>query len=324
MRKIAITGANGFIGYHLVKEFIKDSLIVFVLRPTTLKTNRLKEFKDVKDNTAIIYHDIKEPFNQGIIDFFKKYDIDTILHAGGNPSSSSSFVDSHSVLMDNVIGTNNVLTLAKETNVKNFVYYGAAESFGPRVSKDSNEDDKYNCHSVYAASKASGEELCSVYSKNFDLKTSVVHIANTFGEKCQANRFPVVAMRSILNGDKLKISAVDGMPGFRRWFHAGDVALHTRFILDNQELPFEKWNSSGVELINNLSFAEMIANVAGKKLDYELVELDKNSHTAKLLINSIDSSKLYKRGYVDTYTMEERLAQTINWYKENPSWFNIT
>ena len=323
MKHIAITGANGFIGYHLVKEFIKDSLVTFILRPTTLKTNRLKEFKYIQDNTSVIRHDIKEPFEDFIIDFFNRRGIDTILHAGGNPSSSSSFIDSHSVLMDNVIGTNNVLNLAKTCNIKHLVYYGAAESFGPRINVDSNEDDKYNCHSVYAASKASGEELCSVYSKNFGLKTSIVHIANTFGEKSQANRFPVVAMKSILNGEKLKISAVDGMPGFRRWFHAGDVALHTRFILDNQTLPFEKWNSAGSELINNLSFAEMISNVAGKKLDYEFVELDKDSHSAKLLINSIDPSKFYKRGYVDKFSLEERLVQTVNWYKENPSWLNI-
>lgn len=303
-----ITGAAGFIGHFLVKEFCDDYDVIALVRPNG-NIERLEEFKD---KIKIVYKDIVTIDLD--VDFIDD-DIDIILHAAGNPSSASSFGNRTSVVYDNVLGTVNLLEYAKRKDVPRFVYYGAAESYGRLRNTAEPIGVPYDCYSPYAASKAAGEEFCSAYSKSFGIKISIVHIANTFGERCQHSRFPIVAMKNIMNNQPVQLVATDGHIGGRRWLHAHDVALHTRFILDTQTEDFEKWNSAGREYMSNLVFAVQLAKVMNKDLEYNIVSVHPNSHTAQLIFNSIDPDKLYFCGYEEKFTFEQRLSQMWEWYK---------
>jgi nucleoside-diphosphate-sugar epimerase len=308
-----ITGAAGFIGHFLVKEFCDDYNVICLVKPHG-NTDRLKEFSS---KIKIVTKDIATvDLNVDFID----EDIDVILHAAGNPSSASSFNNRIDVVHTNVLGTVNLLEYAKRKGVPRFVYYGAAESYGRLRDTAEPLGTPYDCYSPYAASKASGEEFCSAYSKSFGIKTSIIHIANTFGERCQKNRFPVVAMKQIMNNEPVHLVATDGHIGGRRWLHAHDVALHTRFILDNQQLEFEKWNSAGREYMSNLVFLVHLAKVMGKEFNYNIASVHPESHTAQLMFNNIDPDKLYFCGYKEKFTIGERLQQTYDWYTMNPSW----
>lgn len=303
-----ITGAAGFIGHFLVKEFCDDYNVIALVRPNG-NIERLEEFKD---KVKIVYKNIVTIDLD--IDFIED-DIDVILHAAGNPSSASSFGDRISVVYDNVLGTVNLLEYAKRKDVPRFVYYGAAESYGRLRNTAEPIGVPYDCYSPYAASKAAGEEFCSAYSKSYGIKISIVHIANTFGERCQHSRFPIVAMKNIMNNQPVQLVATDGHIGGRRWLHAHDVALHTRFILDTQTEDFEKWNSAGREYMSNLVFAVQLAKVMNKDLEYNIVSVHPNSHTAQLIFNSIEPDKLYFYGYEEKFTFEQRLSQMWEWYK---------
>jgi dTDP-glucose 4,6-dehydratase len=105
--------------------------------------------------------------------------------------------------------------------------------------------------------------------------------------------------------------------GGRRWFYAGDVASHTRFILETQSTRCEKWNSAGDKFINNLEFAQHIAQIMGCELSYQLVPVDRPGHD---LCFSVDPGRLYTLGWQapDCYT--KRLTQTVNWFQDNPEW----
>ncbi len=316
MKKMLITGATGFIGHHLVEEFIKDFHIICLIRPGTKNLERLYSWYD---KITIIDHDIRNKIN--VEKHTSLSNVDIVLHAGGNPSSAFSLNDPVTVVYDNVVGTINLLEFARAAGVSNFVYYGAAESFGPNKTFKTpfSEDDSYNSISPYGASKASGAEFCSAYSKFYEMTVSIINIANTFGERSQSNRLPVVIIKNILNKQTTKLVTHNGVVGGRNWFHAADVALHTRFILDNQKTKFEKWNSSGNFFRPNLSLALDIAEIMDSTFLYELVEGD-SKHQTSMLINSISSSKLYEYGYEDKISYTDRLIQTVNWYKMNPLW----
>jgi dTDP-glucose 4,6-dehydratase len=221
--------------------------------------------------------------------------------------------------MDNVLGTLNLLEHARHTGVERFVYYSSAEVFGPiPIGQDSQPNDAYNSNSPYAAGKAAGEELCMAYANSFNVPASIIHINNTFGPRCQSNRLPVIIIRKLLNNETLDIHVGPGkLVGGRRWFYAGDVASHTRFILNTQTARCEKWNSAGRKFINNLDFAQLIAQAMGKELKYRLVPIDRPGHD---LCFSVDPSKLYDLGWTETMSFEQRLLQTVNWYLENPNW----
>lgn len=311
MKKVLITGGTGFIGHNLVKEFLKDHKVVCLVRPGSKNLDRLL---DVYNKVEFVNHDIRQPLSN-------IQDVDIILHAGANPSAADSINDPVGAVTDNVIGTLNLLEFARRSKVEKFVYYSSGEVFGPiPIGQDSNENDAYNSNSPYAASKAGGEELCVAYSRSFNVPVSIIHINNTFGPMCQSNRFPVIAIRKILNNEPISIHVgPGGIVGGRRWFHAEDVALHTRFILNNQIDICEKWNSAGSKFISNSDLASLIASIMNKDVVIEFVPVDRPGHD---LCFSVDPSKLYKLGWSEPLSIEERLKQTIDWYADNPEWLN--
>jgi dTDP-glucose 4,6-dehydratase len=312
MKKVLITGSTGFIGKYLVDEFLKDHKVVCLVRPFSKNLDRIKE---VYDQIEIVDHDIKYPF----INVKKFQDIDIILHAGANPSAADSIKDPVACVQDNIIGTLNLLELARKVNVSKFVYYSSGEVFGPKpIGEDSFEDDAYRSNSPYAASKAAGEELCMAYSNTYNLPVSIVHINNTFGPMCQANRFPVIVIKKLLNDEAIDLHVgPSGVIGGRRWFHASDVAAHTRFILNNQQSLCEKWNSAGSRFIDNLSFAKDIAKVMQKELKYNLIPVDRPGHD---LAFSVSPRKIFEAGWVPDKTFNEQLSETVEWYLNNRDW----
>jgi dTDP-glucose 4,6-dehydratase len=309
MKTTLITGANGFIGHYLVQEFLTDHRVICVVRPGSINMERLQDFAD---NVEIIEHDIKNPCTN-------LPTADIILHAGANPSAADSLSNPTASVMDNVLGTLNLLEHARHTGVERFVYYSSGEVYGPvPIGHDSQTIDPYNSNSPYAAGKAAGEELCLAYANSFDVPVSVVHINNTFGPRCQSNRLPVIIIRKLFNNETLDIHVGPSeLIGGRRWFYAGDVASHTRFILETQSALCEKWNSAGNKFINNLEFAQEIAQIMGCELRYRLVPVDRPGHD---LCFSIDPGKLYKLGWQAPNSYEERLTQTVHWYQTNPKW----
>ena len=309
MKTVLITGANGFIGHYLAEEFVRDHRVICVVRPGSTNMIRLEEFVN---DIEIIEHDIKNP-----CDNLPATDI--ILHAGANPSAADSLSNPTASIMDNVLGTLNLLEHARHTGVERFVYYSSSEVYGPvAIGQDSQVTDAYNSNSPYAAGKAAGEELCLAYANSFNVAASIIHINNTFGPRCQSNRLPVIIIRKLLNNETLDIHVGPSeLIGGRRWFYAGDVASHTRFILQTQSARCEKWNSAGNKFINNLEFAQHIAQIMGCELQYSLVPVDRPGHD---LCFSGDPGKLYELGWQAPDSHEVRLTQTVEWYINNPEW----
>ena len=95
------------------------------------------------------------------------------------------------------------------------------------------------------------------------------------------------------------------------------MASHTRFILDRQKNLCEKWCSAGPKFINNLEFAKLIAELLGKDLQYQLIPVDRPGHD---LCYSIDPRKLFDMGWKDSKSIEQRILETIDWYKNNLEW----
>ena len=171
MKTILITGSNGFIGRYLVEEFLKDHRVICLVRPGTTNMVRLSEFSD---QVEVIEHDIKNPCANLPA-------ADIILHAGANPSAADSLSNPTASVMDNVLGTLNLLEYARLNKVERFVYYSSGEVYGPvPIGQDSQITDPYNSNSPYAASKAAGEELCLSYANSFNIPVSIIHINNDY------------------------------------------------------------------------------------------------------------------------------------------------
>ena len=313
MKTMVITGAAGFVGSWLAREFARDHQVIALIRPGTSNRDRLA---DLQDHITVIEHDLARPWP--VLPA-----IDVILHAGGDPSSENCIKDPFGAVTSNITATLHMLEHARQQGVSHVVYYSTGEVFGPTaLGVDADADWPYRSTSPYAATKAAGAEMVRAYCSCHSLRASVIHINNSFGERCQANRFPILALRRILAGQDLTIHQDDqGNIARRRWFHAADIALHTRFILDNQRQSFEKWNSAGARSIDNLELAGMIATAVGRPLKHHLQVSDRPGHTA---CYSISPVKLYQQGWREPFGLQQRLQQMVDWYLINPHWTDRT
>lgn len=316
MKKVLITGANGFVGHFLVEEFLKDNEVVCLVRPNIKNLHRLAH---LKNKIQIIEHDIREPLSNTL------KDISVILHAAGNPSSDESLRDPVGSILNNIVGTTNLLEFSKRLNLQRFVYYSAGECLGPTtLEKESKETDAYNCRTIYSATKAGAGDMCSAYSYTHNIPVSIIHVTNTFGERSQVNRFPITVIKKVLNNETLNIhrdfnlSKFSGISG-RRWFHCKDLALQTRVILKEQKTKCEKWNSAGSKFLTNLDFARLIANSIRKPLNYKLVETDKKGNEPYFIPSPI---KLIEHGWIEPMRLDDRVKEVVDWYMTNRSWLN--
>jgi dTDP-glucose 4,6-dehydratase len=316
MKKILITGASGFLGNYFVEEFIKDHEVICLLRPNTKNLIRLEPFLD---KIKVIYHDILQPVNY-LAEELEGTSV--ILHAAGNPSSENSTKNPLSSIKDNIIGTAHVLDLAKDLNLERFFFYSTAEVYGPvGPNVNSKETDPYNILTMYAGTKVAGDSLCFAYHHTYNIPMSIMYVSNTFGPKSQSNRFPVFTIKNILNKEPIKIHrGSDGSISGRRWFHAQDVANHTRLILNNQKTGCEKWNSTGLHYYSNIEFAKMIANAMGVELNYEYVENERIGNAPRF---SCDPSKLVAHGWEEPLNIQTRVNDTVEWYLRNTDWLTI-
>ena len=343
MKKVLITGGAGFIAHHLIYYLLvnTDWQIVSVDRlDYSGNLNRLNSIiSKLRDNqksrVKIVYHDLKSEINPWI----KKEigDIDIILHLAAGSHVDRSIDFPVEFVLDNVVGTANILEYARSVNDKNglerFVYFSTDEVFGPAPKGvDYMENDRYNSTNPYSATKAGGEELAVAYENTYNLPVYITHTMNVFGERQHPEKFIPMCIKKIRDGESVTIHSdkTKKIPGSRHYIHAEDVAEAIYFILNNK-LEYEidyggakcpKFNIVGSEELNNLELAQIIANCQNKELKYEMVDFH-SSRPGHDLRYSLSGEKMKKLGWQPSIKLTERIKQVVDWSLNNESWIEL-
>ena len=147
-----ITGGCGFVGHHMVEHLLKNDdceIIIIDRLDVSGNLNRLTELpiweKEGK-RVSFIWHDMKAEMQNNTILKSQIGKINTILHIGASSHVDRSIEDPLSFVMDNVVGTCNILNYARtQENLDNFVYFSTDEIFGPApLGVNYKENDRYN------------------------------------------------------------------------------------------------------------------------------------------------------------------------------------
>ena len=162
MKRVLITGGAGFIAHHLIYYLIKKTswdIVSLDRLDYSGNLNRLDSIlssltHEQKSRVTIVYHDLKSEINPWI----KKEigEIDIILHLAAGSHVDRSIDYPMEFVLDNVVGTTNILEYAREVNVSNqlerFIYFSTDEVFGPApIGIDYKENDRYNSTNPYSA-----------------------------------------------------------------------------------------------------------------------------------------------------------------------------
>ena len=289
MKHVLITGARGFVGASMIEHLLEHTnyLIYYTKRPPK---------DDDRLNTINRMNRVFE---------WKGEDIDIILHAAGNPSSLACIENPIGAIDDNISETVRTLEIARKYKVKHFIYFSSVEVYGK--SGKCFESDICNAQNMYAATKHSGEQICKAYQSSYGVPCSIVRLNNTFGHFCQKERFPMIAIRKLLNGEKFTIYTHDDEVVGRRWTSIYDVAEMVSFILEQP--PGRIYNTT-CDFMSNLQFLECIANAMNiDGFDYELVE-----ENVRGRIGNQDAPPDFIRslGWNSSKSFEERIREFVS------------
>lgn len=329
--KILVTGGNGFIGHHICEHILKNTdweiLIMDRLSYASFGYDRLREVNCYDDKRIQhYYHDFTLPIINNLLT--KCQNVDYILHLGAETHVDNSILYPEAFVRSNVIGTMNILELARDClKLKKMVYFSTDEIFGPAdralVPNGFKEWDRYNSTNPYSASKAGGEELALAWANTYKVPVFITHTMNVFGERQHPEKFIPKCIRKILKDETIKIHADPSrtVPGSRYWIHARNVAEAILFLLQHGEIR-EKYNVVGEKEMDNLSMAIFIGQVLGKSPRVELVDFH-SSRPGHDLRYALDGSKLQEMGFVYPKAFEQSLEKTIRWTLENKKWLEV-
>ena len=339
-KRILITGGGGFIAHHLINQVLKqtDWEIITVDRlDYSGNLNRLHDLlqertPEERKRLRTIFHDLKAEFNPMLVADIGPIDIVAHLAAGSHVDRSIDFP--MEFVMDNVVGTCNILEFArKQENLERFLYFSTDEVFGPApegVNYD--EYDRYNSTNPYSASKAGAEELCVAYQNSYDMPIYITHTMNVFGERQHPEKFIPMTIRNVRDGGKVTIhsDASKTIPGSRHYIHAEDVADATLFLLqhegtlnitNNAGVKCPKFNICGATELNNLELAQMIADAQDKELNYEFMDFH-SSRPGHDLRYALSGARMKEMGW-EPKPVQERIAEVVNWTLNNRRWLDI-
>ena len=333
-KSILITGGAGFIAHHAI-EYILDQTDWNIISLDRLdfsgNLNRIQEVvggREDKGRVKIIHHDLKAPLNSQIITSIGS--VNYIAHLAAGSHVDRSIYYPMEFVLDNVVGTANILEYAKSLNaLDKFVYFSTDEVFGP-APKGVNykENDRYNSTNPYSASKAGAEELVVAFENTYQMPNIITHTMNVFGERQHPEKFIPMCIKRILKGEKILIhgNKEKTIAGSRHYIHAKDVASALVFLLtsptpsipDETGIKCPKFNIVGAEEIDNFSLASSIALVLNKKLNYEIIDFH-SSRPGHDLRYALSGEKMKQLGWTPN-EVYDNLKQTANWSVENPRW----
>jgi len=339
-KKILITGGAGFIAHHVIDKILSTTdweIITLDRLDFSGNLNRLKEvvssYPDKEQQRVkVVHHDLKAELNPEIIASIGHVDLISHLAAGSHVDRSITYP--LEFVMDNVVGTANILDYARKLdNLERFAYFSTDEVFGP-APKGVNykENDRYNSTNPYSASKAGAEELVVAFENTYGLPSIITHTMNVFGERQNPEKYIPMVIKKARDGEVVTVHSnrEKTVAGSRHYIHAEDVADALMFLFnynissiepDETGAKCQKFNIVGKDEIDNLSLAQFIAKAQNKNLNYEMIDFH-SQRPGHDLRYALDGTKMRKMGW-EPDSAYDRLESVVNWSLKNDRWLSI-
>jgi len=323
MIKVLITGAAGFIGHHLVDVLLKrtDWKITIIDRlDCSGNLNRLAEVGAAKNpRVRFVYHDLRAAANDQLASQIGAHDY--ILHLAAATHVDRSIDNPMEFVVDNVVGTCNILDFARLTGCERFLNFSTDEVFGPApVGTAYKEDDRYNAGNPYAATKAGAVQLGLSYHNTYKLPVITTHTMNVIGTRQHPEKMVPMTITKVRDGEEVLIhsDSTKTKPGSRFYIDAENVASAVLFILEHGK-PGEKYNIVGEREMDNLDLAQQIAKAVGQPLCYRLIDFH-SSRPGHDLRYALDGIKLAKLGWEPPCAIEQSIEKIVEWSLDHPNW----
>lgn len=312
--KLFVTGGAGFIGANYVRWVLArtdDSVVVY--DALTYAGNR-DNLRGLEDNPRLefVHGDVCD--RDGVA---KAMDgCDGVVHFAAESHVDRSIVGPDAFVRTNCDGTNVVCDTARLLEADKVVHVSTDEVYGSISEGSFTESDRLAPSSPYSASKAGADLIALAYRETFGLPVAVTRTTNNFGPYQHPEKLIPLFTTNLLDG--LKVPLYGDGQNVRDWCHVDDNCAAIDLVL-RRGLPGEIYNISGGNELANRDLTNRLLELCGRDESFIQPVADRLGHDRRY---SVDSTKIHGLGWRPARELDEALAATVAWYRDNRWWWD--
>jgi len=318
---LMITGGAGFIGSRfaelLVSQEIPNRFSSITVVDNLTYSGNLRNLDSVISAPEFYFHKV-DICNQAEVEgVIHERSIDVIANFAAESHVDRSIESSFEFLHTNVMGTQNLLDLAKKHGIKRYLQVSTDEVYGSIPVGSWEEDEPLKPNSPYSASKAGADLLVLAYGKTFGMNIGITRCCNNYGLRQFPEKIIPLFIANLIDGKRVPIYG-DGNQ-IREWIHVDDHCRGIFAVLEDGK-PGEIYNIAGTDEFPNIELGRKIVAYFGKS-EAEAFEFvaDRKGHDIRYSLTG-NKSRI-ELGIEPKIDFETGLRETIEWYVANESWW---
>ncbi|MGB3161823.1 MAG: NAD-dependent 4,6-dehydratase LegB [Carnobacterium sp.] len=312
---VLVTGADGFIGSHLVEELVKrgEKVRAFAYYNSFNSWGWLDSLpKEVLSQIEVFTGDIRDP--NGVRESMKG--IDTVYHLAALIAIPFSYHSPDSYVDTNIKGTLNVLQAARDLGTKRVLVTSTSEVYGTAQYVPIDENHPFQGQSPYSATKIGSDRMAESFYRSFEMPITIVRPFNTYGPRQSARAvIPTIITQLLAGKEEIKLGSItptrdfnyvkDTANGFITLAHAENTIGEEINIATQQEISIGELANEMIRQIN-----------PNAKIITEDIRLRPEKSEVNRLLGS--NEKIMRlTDWKPKYTLEQGLAETIEFLKNN-------
>jgi len=306
-KRVLITGATGFIGANLTREFLKFGFEVYIFTRVTSNKWRLNDIlKDVKEYCVDLSDG--ERLEKIILDIRPEIILHTAVY-GGFPFQK----DTNKIMQTNIVGTVNILSACSRVGFDIFVNTGSSSEYGIKDSP-MRETDLLEPNNEYGVSKASATLFCQTKAKSEKLPIVTLRLFSPYGYYEEPARLIPSVIVACLRGEKPKVSSPDPVRDFI--FIEDIINAYVKVINTRKEVEGEIFNIGYGRQYSVGEVVSRIIELTGNRVKPEWKSITNPRVEPITWVADISKTKRFLN-WQPRYDFEKGLEKTIKWFEEN-------
>lgn len=311
-KRVLVTGADGFIGSHLVELLVKKGANVRALSYyNSFNYWGWLESSPVKDSLEIKTGDIRDPHYCLTL----CEDIDVVFHLAALIPIPYSYIAPSSFVDTNVTGTLNICQAARMNKVKKILVTSTSEVYGSAQYVPIDEKHPMQPQSPYSATKIGADAIAMSYFYSFELPVAIMRPFNTYGPRQSARAIiPTIISQMAANQPTIKLGNLETTRDFN---YVEDTCAGMIAIAESDKTIGETVNIGSNQEVSMLETFNLIKEIMNSKTTVERDESRIRPGKSEVTRLKCDNTKIRElTSFTPSYSLRDGLSLTVEWFKD--------